>query len=119
MFEDPGGRIVEPGGQVFFVVDDEGVRGTCAVIRHDGESFELAKMAVEPAARRRGYGDRLVEAAVGFARSAGARRLLLVSNTRLVPALELYRKHGFRDAPLDLANGYSRADTQLELPLRP
>jgi GNAT superfamily N-acetyltransferase len=117
VFADPGGRIVRPGGEVFFLLDDEGVRGTCAVIRHDAATFELAKMAVDPGARGRGYGDRLVEAAIAFARTAGARRLMLVSNTRLGPALTLYRKHGFRDVPLDPANGYSRADIQLELPL--
>ena len=117
VFDDPAGRIVQPGGQVFFVLEEKAVRGTCAVMRHDAETFELAKMAVDPAARGRGYGDRLVEAAVAFARAAGARRLILVSNTRLGPALNLYRKHGFRDVPLDPANGYSRADIQLELPL--
>jgi GNAT superfamily N-acetyltransferase len=118
VFADPAGRIVEPGGQIFFVVDEGEVRGTCAVIRHDAETFELAKMAVAPTAQGRGYGDRLVEAAVGFARGAGARRLMLVSNTLLGPALNLYRKHGFRDVPLDPANAYSRADIQLELPLK-
>jgi GNAT superfamily N-acetyltransferase len=119
VFADPEREIVAPGGQVFFLLDEEGVRGTCAVIRHDGETFELAKMAVVPAARGRGYGDRLMEAAISFARRAGARRLMLLSNTRLSPALALYRKHGFRDVPLDPANGYSRADIQLELPLEP
>jgi putative acetyltransferase len=117
VFGDPAGQIVAPGGEVFFVLDENGVQGTCAVIRHDAETFELAKMAVAPAARGRGYGDRLVEAAVAFARGAGARRLMLVSNTRLGPAVTLYRKHGFRDVPLDPANGYSRADIQLELQL--
>ena len=118
VFRDPGGQIVEPGGQIFFVVDEHGVRGTCAVIRHDATTFELAKMAVEPSAQGRGYGDRLVESVIGFARGAGATRLMLVSNTRLGPTLNLYRKHGFRDVPLDPANGYSRADIQLELRLR-
>jgi GNAT superfamily N-acetyltransferase len=117
VFEDPAGQIVAPGGEVFFLLDEGGVQGTCAVIRHDAETFELAKMAVAPAARGRGYGDRLVEAAIGFVRGSGARRLMLVSNTRLAPALTLYRKHGFRDVPLDPANGYSRADIQLELRL--
>jgi GNAT superfamily N-acetyltransferase len=117
VFDDPEGRIVAPGGQVFFLLDDYGVQGTCAVIRHDAHTLELAKMAVSPAARGRGYGDRLVEAAVAFARSTGARTLMLVSNSRLGPALTLYRKHGFRDVPLDPANGYSRADIQLELTL--
>lgn len=117
VFEDPAGQIVAPGGEVFFLLDEGGVQGTCAVIRHDAETFELAKMAVAPAARGRGYGDRLVEAAIAFVQGAGARRLMLVSNTRLAPALTLYRKHGFRDVPLDPANGYSRADIQLELRL--
>ena len=117
VFADPGGEIIAPGGQVFFLLDEGGIRGTCAVIRHDAETLELAKMAVDPAARGRGYGDRLMETAIAFARDAGARRLMLLSNTRLAPALTLYRKHGFRDVPLDPANGYSRADIQLELSL--
>ena len=88
-------------------------------LQRDGEAetFELAKMAVESAAQGRGYGDRLVEAAVEFARAAGARRIILVSNTLLGPALNLYRKHGFCEVPLDPANGYTRADIQLELSL--
>ena len=117
VFGDPAGQIVAPGGQVFFLLDEDGVRGTCAVLRHDAETCELAKMAVAPTARGRGYGDRLVEAAIAFARGSGARRLMLVSNSRLAPALTLYRKHGFLNVPLDPANGYSRADVQLELRL--
>ena len=119
VFLDPESAIVAGGGQIYFLIDEEGVRGTCAVVRHDAETYELAKMAVSPAARGRGYGDRLVEAAIAFARGAGARRVMLVSNSRLAPALTLYRKHGFRDVPLDPANGYSRADIQMELPLDP
>ena len=117
VFGDPAAAIVAPGGQIFFVLEAGEVLGTCAVIRRDAETCELAKMAVAPAARGRGHGDRLVRAAIGFARAVGARRLLLVSNTRLGPALTLYRKHGFRDVPLDPSTGYSRADIQLELPL--
>ncbi len=119
VFRDPEGIVIRPGGQIFFVVDEEGVRGTCAVIRHDAETWELAKMAVSPSARGRGYGDRLVEAAIAFARSTPARTLMLQSNSRLSPALTLYRKHGFRDVPLDPGTGYSRADIQLEIPLLP
>ena len=119
VFRDPEAAIVAPGGQIFFVTEAGEVQGTCAVVRRDTETYELAKMAVAPAARGRGHGDRLVRAAIGFARAAGGRRLLLVSNTRLAPALALYRKHGFRDVPLDPSNRYSRADIQLELSLDP
>lgn len=117
VFRDPYRHIVEPGGEVFFLLDDGGVQGTCAVVRHGPDAFELAKMAVAESARGRGYGDLLMEAAIAFARAAGARRLFLVSNTRLQPALRLYRKHGFAEVPIEGRHGYARVDIQLELAL--
>ena len=117
VFRDPAHHIIAPGGQIFFVEDENGVEGTCAVIPHGPGTLELAKMAVSEAARGRGYGDLLMEAAIGFARGAGARRLMLVSNRRLVPAIRLYLKHGFVEVPVEDAGGYARADIQLELDL--
>ena len=118
VFADPFGAIVAPGGQVFFVVSGGRVLGTCAVLRLGESVFELAKMAVDPEVRGRGYGDRLVEAAVDFARRAGARTLMLISNSQLKPALRLYTKHGFHQVPLQQGSrGYARADVQMELDL--
>jgi GNAT superfamily N-acetyltransferase len=117
VFQDPRRLIVDPGGQIFFVMDEGGVQGTCALVPHGPGTFELAKMAVRQESRGRGYGDLLMEAAIGFARRAGARRLTLVSNTLLAPALRLYRKHGFVEVPLEGRHGYERVDIQLELTL--
>lgn len=117
VFRDPRRLILDPGGEIFFVVDDAGVQGTCAVVPHGADAFELAKMAVSEGSRGRGYGDLLMEAAIGFARAAGARRLMLVSNTLLAPAIRLYRKHGFVDVPIEGPHGYERVDIQLELAL--
>ena len=117
VFQDPGRLIVEPGGEIFFVVDEAGVQATCALVPHGPDTFELAKMAVSEESRGRGYGDLLMKAAIGFARRAGARRLMLVSNTRLGPALRLYRKHGFIEVPVEGPHGYERVDIQLELTL--
>ena len=113
-FRDPGAKIVAPGGQIFFVVDGGDPLGTCAVIRHDAQVHEIAKMAVAPAARGRGYGDLLMDAAVAFSRTAGASRVVIVSNTRLGPAIRLYEKHGFVRVPLEADTRYVRADIQLE-----
>ena len=60
---DPEAAIVRPGGEIFFVVDDEGVQGTCALLPHSPGVLELAKMAVSPAAQGRGYGGLLMRAA--------------------------------------------------------
>lgn len=111
---DPRGKILAPGGQVFFVLEDGKVRGTCAVIRHSKDEYEIAKMAVAAAARGRGFGHLLMEAAVAFAEEAGARRMVIVSNTSLEPAIRLYQKHGFVRVPLDADERYRRANIRLE-----
>jgi ribosomal protein S18 acetylase RimI-like enzyme len=71
-------------------------------------------MAVAPSARGRGYGDRLMEAAVQFATQAGGKRIIIVSNTVLEPAIQLYQKHGFIRVPLTPDERYQRANIRLE-----
>jgi GNAT superfamily N-acetyltransferase len=115
VFKDPRSTIVEPGGQIFFVISDDDVVGACAVIRHDSRVYELAKMAVAPRAQGRGYSNLLATAAIEFARNAGAQTLMLLSNSRLRRALRLYEKHGFKYVPVSDAHEYSRVDVQMEL----
>ena len=110
--------IVAPGGQIFFAIgEDDGVVGTCAIVRHDAGTYELAKMAVTPAAQGRGIGRRLGEAAIAFARGAGAVRVTLLTNARLAPALRLYESLGFQRRPLREPAEYTRADVFMELAL--
>ena len=111
---DPRGKILETGGQVFFVLEQGQVVGTCAVLRHNAEDYEIAKMAVAPAARGRGLGDLLMDVAVAFAREAGTRRVVIVSNTLLEPAIRLYLKHGFIRVPMAADGRYRRANIRLE-----
>jgi putative acetyltransferase len=119
VFSDPRSKILAGGGQIFFVLEDGEVQGTCAVIRHGAAECEIAKMAVAPAARGRGFGDLLMEAAIDFARTTGARRVIIVSNTVLEPAIQLYQKHGFVRVPLGDEGRYRRANIRLELELPP
>jgi putative acetyltransferase len=114
VFADPVAAVLEPGGQIFFVMEGEDVLGTCAVLRHSEAEFEIAKMAVASEARGRGLGDLLMTTAIEFARSLGARRVAIVSNTVLAPALQLYRKHGFIQVPLATDNRYRRANIRME-----
>jgi putative acetyltransferase len=118
IFSDPEGHILASGGEIFFVLEGSQVRGTCAVLRHGPEDCEIAKMAVAPEARGRGYGDLLMEAAIRFARKVGVSRIIIVSNTVLEPAIRLYEKHGFARVPLTSDGRYRRANIRLELNLR-
>jgi putative acetyltransferase len=117
LLSDPEATILANGGQIFFVLDDGEVQGTCAVLRHAAHECEIAKMAVAQAARGRGFGDLLMRAAIRFAADAGARRIVIVSNTVLEPAIRLYRKHGFLPVPLAVDPRYRRANIRLELDL--
>jgi len=92
--EDPF-RIVRDGGHIVSLVVDGRVVGVCALFRESAKRFELARMAVDPRERGKGYGDALIRAAFELARKDGAETVYLLSNTVLKPAIALYRKHGF------------------------
>jgi GNAT superfamily N-acetyltransferase len=113
----PRREIVDRGGEVFFLLDGNDVLGTCAMIPHGEGVYELSKMAVQRASRGRGLGDRLMDAAIAWARGRGARRVFLESNTILVPAIELYRKHGFRTTRLGPGDEYERSNIEMTLDL--
>lgn len=96
LLADPNGRIVRRGGAVLFALRDGEVVGTCALLRHRADLWELAKMAVAAPVRGQGLGRRLAEAAIVEARRRGARTLFLETSPVLKPALALYRSLGFR-----------------------
>lgn len=118
VLDDPEGAILAPGGAIFFVLEDGVPRGTCALIAHAPGVFELAKMAVTPAARGRGYAKLLMDAALAHARATDAHTVELVSSRSLAPALALYRQYGFVEVPLGAAEEYVRADIKMALALR-
>jgi putative acetyltransferase len=116
---DPWGAIIARGGQIFVALQDSEVFGSCAIIPHGPGTFELAKLAVAPTARGRGLGRRLVEACLVHARLRDMRRVVLVSSSRLEPALKLYQALGFQRRPLPADVPYATADVYMELDLAP
>lgn len=116
MLDDPQGYILDHGGYIFMTRHQDQWVGTCALIKEPGDVYELAKMAVTPAAQGLGIGWLLGRAAIEKARAIGARELELLSNRKLAPALNLYRKLGFVEASLP-ASEYQRADIRMVLPL--
>lgn len=117
VLDDPQATIIAKGGHIVMAENDSEVLGTCALIRLDGDSFELAKMAVKPSARGLGIGHLLGVAVIERARQAGAKHVELLTNSRLLPALALYRRLGFREAPLQTSE-YRRADVKMVLDLQ-
>jgi DNA-binding MarR family transcriptional regulator/GNAT superfamily N-acetyltransferase len=114
---DPEGTFLQPGGFILMAVSGSKPVGACALLPHGEGCFELAKMAVARTARGKGIGWLLGEAAIGKARSAGARKLYLESNTCLESAIGLYRKLGFTEITDAAPSPYERCNIQMELAL--
>lgn len=92
---DPG-TIGREGGHTICAIEDGRVVGAVALFRRDDDHFELARMAIDPTYRRRGIGRALALSAIEKAAERGAKRITLLSNLVLGPAIALYRSLGFR-----------------------
>jgi DNA-binding MarR family transcriptional regulator/GNAT superfamily N-acetyltransferase len=116
LLADPAGRVLRRGGLILVALWQERPVGVCALIRHGAGDIELAKMAVDPAHRRRGAGEALVHAACAAARGLGATSLWLLTHPALVDAQRLYLRLGFRVTGPD-GSYKSRPSLRMERPL--
>jgi ribosomal protein S18 acetylase RimI-like enzyme len=112
--DNPNQYIIKKGGFIFIALYNGDPVGTCALLPMDGHSFELVKMAVHPDAQGKNIGWLLGRACIAKAKSEGAKKLFLESNTILVPAINLYRKLGFREVA-KRPSPYERCNIQMEL----
>lgn len=117
VFADPKEKIINAGGEIFFVLENDQAKGTCAVLKNSDTFYELAKMAVTPSAQGKGFGDLLMKAAIEFAQGRGASDLILSTNTKLRSALRLYEKYGFEPLPVISDHRYKRVDIMMRLSL--
>jgi GNAT superfamily N-acetyltransferase len=78
--------------------------------------FELAKMAVSPLMQGKNIGWLLGNAVIEKAKSLGAGKIYLESNTILKPAINLYHQLGFRKVA-GHPTPYERCNIQMELVL--
>jgi DNA-binding MarR family transcriptional regulator len=110
----PQEYILDKGGHIYIAVYNGDAVGACALIPMPDGGFELAKMAVSPKAQGLGIGYLIGKACIDKARTLGAPRVYLESNTTLKPAINLYYKLGFRKAA-GPPSPYERANIQMEL----
>ncbi len=114
VLSNPKKAIIKKGGFVYFAKVWRSVVGTYAMIKIDAQTYELAKMAVSETFQRQGIGTRLLDHAIEKARTLKLRRLVLYSNTKLAPAINLYFKRGFRVIPSEEYHN-ERANIKMEM----
>ena len=116
---DPLGYIINPGGEILFACEKASGKafGTCALIKRGDDVAELAKMGVYKSGRGHGLGKLLLTAALEKAAEMGFGKLYLETNSKLAPALGLYRHLGFVQMPFPWESDYNRADVYMEIDL--
>lgn len=109
----PQEEIIDKGGFIFYAKLNDEILGTFSLLKVDNETFELSKMAVSDKAQGLGIGNQFLNFCIEFAKENNIKRLFLYSNTKLLPAIHLYKKFGFIEIPLE-DGVYERADIKME-----
>lgn len=118
ILENPEKEIIKKGGFILFAEYENEIAGTVALIKHNKNEFELAKMAVSEKFQGKQIGKSLAIAAIERAKSLNASVLFLETNSTLIPALNLYDKLGFNQVEMKKQSDYSRATLRMELDLK-
>jgi GNAT superfamily N-acetyltransferase len=92
---DPKRYIIDGGGMVFFLMEGSEVAGTCGIMKMDDDTYELVRMSVDARFRGKGYGERLIKHANGWAKKHGAKQVILETGSVLKTAIALYERVGF------------------------
>jgi N-acetylglutamate synthase-like GNAT family acetyltransferase len=109
----PDKHIIQTGGEILMASVDEDVAGTVALRYVEPGVYEFTKMAVDEKYRGKKIGKILANSAIEKAKALGAKKIILYSNTLLETAIQLYRKLGFREVPVD--GTYKRSNIKMEL----
>ena len=111
----PVKHIIETGGHILMAQLGDQIIGTVALKFVEPGVYEFTKMAVDEKFRGQKAGLQLSFGAIQKARELKAHKIILYSNTVLSTAIQLYKRLGFIEVPLD--GPYKRSNIKMELPL--
>jgi ribosomal protein S18 acetylase RimI-like enzyme len=114
VLSNPEAYVLNPGGFIFFAKYHHKIVGVVALINQK-TFFELSKMAVSPEYQGLKIGQKLVNFCIAFAKKKDWKSITLYSHRSLVPAINLYKKIGFKEVELEKDVHYERANIKMLL----
>ena len=114
--EDPDKYIIKPGGAIKLAKYKDEIVGTSALMKIDQEVYELVKMAVTEKCQGLQIGKKLGLSVLEKAKEIGANKVILESNKKLTPAINLYKSLGFKSGQhFGEKSVYERCDIEMEI----
>lgn len=112
VLSNPDKYILNKGGQIYFLIENDKPIGTFALMYNEINELEFTKMAVSETSKGKGYGNLLMQHCIDEAIKMGSENLILYSNTTLEPAINLYKKFGFLEIPVENSE-YARCNIKM------
>lgn len=104
---------LKAGAMIFFAVENNIALAACMAMPMEGETWELCKLSSNKNYPHKGAGSAVFEAAMNWSLNHGAKRLFILSNSKLKPALHIYEKYKFKEIKLENYE-YARGDIAFE-----
>lgn len=101
------------GAMIFFAVENEIPLACCMSMPLENATWEICKLGSNKNVPHKGAGNLVFKASMEWALEHGAKRLFILSNSKLKPALHIYEKNGFKEIKLDNYE-YVRGDIAFE-----
>lgn len=98
---------------IFFAIENDAVLATCMTKPVSEDTWEICKLAADERCQGKGAGSRVFKKCMEYASANNAKRLFILSNYKLKPALHIYQKYGFQEIELDDYQ-YIRGDIAFE-----
>ena len=85
----------EPNGAIFLLQEEVAFVGCVAIRKKEEGIAELKRMYIKPTTRKTGGGTMLLEKALAAAKLLNYDLIRLDTLANMIPAINLYKKHGF------------------------
>ena len=116
VLSNPQKYVIDSGGFIFLAKHNNEIVGVVALINQK-TFFELSKMSVLPKYQGLKIGEKLMHFCIEFAKSKDWKSITLYSHRKLVPAINLYKKVGFKEVEIEKEVHYERANIKMLLNL--
>lgn len=101
------------GGMIYFAVEGGVALAACMTKLMENDMWEICKLCSNKNRPHKGCGTAVFHAAMQWAVDHGAKRLFILSNSKLKAAIHIYEKYGFKEIKLD-GYEYVRGDIAFE-----